>query len=33
MQRAAVVGFAILLLAVCLFWIYGYIRKRARRGR
>jgi len=31
MQRAAVVTFAIVLLGVCLFWTYGYIRKRARR--
>jgi len=31
MQRAAVVGFAIFLLAVCLFWTYGYIRKRAKK--
>jgi hypothetical protein len=26
-----VVGFSILLLGVCLFWTYGYIRRRARR--
>jgi hypothetical protein len=31
MERAAVVGFAIVLLAVCLFWIYGYVRRRYRR--
>jgi hypothetical protein len=31
MQRAAVVAFAIGLLAVCLFWTYGYIRKRSKR--
>jgi hypothetical protein len=33
MERTAVIAFAIFLLAVCLFWTYGYIRKRARRGR
>jgi hypothetical protein len=33
MERAAVVGFAIFLLAVCLFWTYGYIRKRVRTRR
>jgi hypothetical protein len=31
MERAAVVGFAILLLGVCLFWTYGYIRRRSKR--
>jgi len=31
MQRAAVVVFAIVLLAVCLFWTYGYIRKRLKK--
>jgi hypothetical protein len=31
MQRAAVVGFSILLLGVCAFWTYGYIRKRSRK--
>ncbi len=31
MERAAVVGFAVVLLVVCLFWTYGYIRKRSRR--
>jgi hypothetical protein len=31
MQRAAVVAFAIVLLGVCLFWTYGYIRKRSKR--
>ena len=31
MQRVAVVTFAIVLLGVCLYWTYGYIRKRARR--
>jgi hypothetical protein len=33
MERAAVVGFAIVLLAVCLWWTYGYIRKRSRQSR
>jgi len=31
MQRAEVVGFSILLLAVCLFWTYGYIRRRSKK--
>jgi hypothetical protein len=31
MERTAVVVFAILLLGVCLFWTYGYIRRRSRR--
>lgn len=31
MERNAVVGFAIVLLAVCLFWTYGYIRRRAKK--
>ena len=31
MERAAVIGFAIVLLAICLFWTYGYIRKRAKK--
>jgi len=31
MQRAAVVVFAIVLLAVCLFWTYGYIRRRSKK--
>jgi hypothetical protein len=30
MERAAAVGFALFLLVVCLFWIYGYIRRRTR---
>lgn len=32
MQRAAVVAFGIALLLVCLFWTYGYIRKRSKRS-
>jgi hypothetical protein len=31
MQRAAVVGFAALLLLITLFWTYGYIRRRFRK--
>jgi hypothetical protein len=31
MQRVAVVGFSILLLGVCLFWTYGYIRRRSKQ--
>jgi hypothetical protein len=31
MQRAEVVVFGVALLLVCLFWIYGYIRRRSRR--
>ena len=30
MQHAAAVGFAIFLSLVCLFWIYGYIRRRSK---
>jgi hypothetical protein len=29
-QRVAVIVFSSVLLAICLFWTYGYIRKRAR---
>jgi hypothetical protein len=31
MQHAAVIGFAIVLLVICLYWTYGYIRKRSKR--
>jgi hypothetical protein len=31
MERAAVVGFALVLLVVCLYWTYGYIRRRSRK--
>jgi len=31
MERVAAVGFAILLALVCLFWTYGYIRRRSRK--
>jgi hypothetical protein len=30
-QRTAVVGFAVLLLLVCLYWTYGYIRRRSKK--
>lgn len=30
-QRAAVVGFGVVLLLVCLFWTYGYIRRRSKK--
>jgi hypothetical protein len=30
MLRVAAVGFAVLLLLVCLYWIYGYIRRRSK---
>jgi uncharacterized membrane protein YukC len=31
MVRAAAVGFAILLILVSLYWIYGYIRRRSKK--
>jgi hypothetical protein len=31
MQQAAVVGFGILLLLVCLFWTYGYFRRKTKK--
>jgi hypothetical protein len=31
MERTAVVGFTIVLLLICAFWIYGYIRRRSRK--
>jgi hypothetical protein len=31
MQHAAAVGFAIFLSLVCLFWVYGYARRRYRK--
>jgi uncharacterized membrane protein len=31
MVRVAVVGFAVGLLLICLFWTYGYIRRRSKR--
>jgi hypothetical protein len=30
MGRIAVVGFSVVLLLICLFWIYGYVRRRSR---
>jgi len=30
MERVAAVGFGIGLLVVCLFWTYGYFRKRSK---
>jgi hypothetical protein len=30
MERGLVVGFGVLLLLVCLFWTYGYIRRRSK---
>jgi hypothetical protein len=31
MDRAAAVGFTLGLLAICLFWVYGYIRRRSKK--
>jgi hypothetical protein len=31
MERAAVVGFGIVLLVVCVFWTYGYLRRRSKK--
>jgi hypothetical protein len=31
MERVAVVAFAVFLLLVCLFWIYGYYRRRSKK--
>jgi hypothetical protein len=31
MERAAVVAFAVVLLLICLFWTYGYIRRRSKK--
>jgi hypothetical protein len=30
-QRIAVVVFGSALLLICVFWIYGYIRRRAQK--
>jgi hypothetical protein len=30
MGRAAAVGFAVALSLLCLFWIYGYVRRRMK---
>jgi len=29
MQHTAVIVFAIVLLAICIFWTYGYFRRRS----
>jgi hypothetical protein len=31
MERALVVGFGVALLLVCIFWTYGYFRRKTRR--
>jgi hypothetical protein len=31
MQQVAAVAFSIFLSLVCLFWIYGYVRRRSKR--
>jgi hypothetical protein len=31
MERTAVVVFAVLLLLLCLYWTYGYIRRRSKK--
>jgi hypothetical protein len=31
MERYVAMGFAVLLSLVCLFWIYGYVRRRYKR--
>jgi hypothetical protein len=31
MQQAAAVMFGLGLLLVCVFWIYGYIRRRSKK--
>jgi hypothetical protein len=31
MERMAAVGFAIFLALICLFWTYGYIRRRSKK--
>jgi hypothetical protein len=31
MGHYAAVGFAVFLLLVCLFWIYGYVRRRSKK--
>ena len=32
MQHAAVIAFSIFLTLVCMFWIYGYIRRRSKKN-
>jgi hypothetical protein len=31
MERVAVVGFAVVLLLVCLYWTFGYLRRRSKK--
>jgi hypothetical protein len=31
MERAAVVGFGVVLLLICVYWTYGYIRRRSKK--
>jgi len=31
MQHVAVIAFSIFLSLVCLFWVYGYVRRRSKR--
>jgi len=31
MQHVGVIAFSIFLSLVCLFWIYGYIRRRSKK--
>jgi len=31
MQQWAVVAFGVVLLLVCLFWMYGYFRRRSKK--
>jgi len=31
MLRVAVVGFAVLLILVCAYWTYGYLRRRSKK--
>jgi hypothetical protein len=31
MQHWAVIGFGVALLLVCLFWTYGYFRRKSRK--
>jgi hypothetical protein len=31
MEHIAAVAFAVVLSLVCLFWVYGYIRRRSKK--
>jgi len=31
MEHYAAVAFAVVLSAVCLFWVYGYVRRRSKK--